>query len=306
MPRPSSIKAEPALVEEYLKYLAFERGLSPNTCSAYASDLRQFCAYLAGRAPALAPLAVTHEQLDDYLWELKSKKGLSAPSLFRKIEALKSFYAFQAAERRIERNPAENFRSPRLNLRLPRYLSEEETQRLLNAPSDGSFETVRAQTMVEMLYATGMRISELIALKAEYVNLEDGWVRVFGKGSKERLIPIHDRAKAALRRYLGFRKQKFSAGHVEPEIFLSRRGRKLSRVQFWRDLNAMGKRAGIKTSLHPHLIRHTFATHLLGRGADLRSVQELLGHAGLATTQIYTHLEKSGLKASHQKNHPRA
>ena len=288
--------------EEYLKFLTLEKGLALNTCRAYASDLAQFFKSLKARRRD--PLAVSYQELADYLWELKSEKGLAPASLFRKMEALKSFYAFQAAERRVSESPAEPFRSPRLPQRLPRYLSFEETERLLSVPPDGSYERARARVMLELLYATGMRVSELVALKVDSLNLEDGWVRVFGKGSKERLIPIHRGAAAMLRQYLLLRAEKFKAG-ASPELFLSRLGGKLSRSQFWRDLRELGRLAGIKTKLHPHVLRHTFATHLLQRGADLRAVQEMLGHASLATTQIYTHLEKSGLKAAHRKHHPR-
>jgi integrase/recombinase XerD len=158
--------------------------------------------------------------------------------------------------------------------------------------------------MLEVLYATGMRVSELLALKADALNLQDGWVRVFGKGSKERLIPLHDRAVSLLRQYLALLQAKFKDG-ASSELFLSRSGRKLSRAQFWRDLKALGRLAGVSQRLHPHLLRHTFATHLLEGGADLRSVQELLGHASLATTQIYTHLERSQLKSAHRRFHPR-
>lgn len=277
--------------------------MSPNTCAAYSSDLAQFLAFL--EKAKIAPLSAKASDLDDYLWALKSDKKLAPASLFRKLEAIKSFYSFQVAERRLTASPAEHFRAPRLNARLPRYLSTEEIERLLGVSTAGSFELLRVKTMVEVLYATGMRVSELIALKGEYIHLEDGWVRVFGKGSKERLIPIHDRARRALKIYLAFKRDKFSGKTPAAEVFVGRSGRKLSRVQFWRDLNALGKKAGLKTALHPHLLRHTFATHLLQNGADLRSVQEMLGHASLATTQIYTHLEKSALKASHQKNHPR-
>ena len=159
--------------------------------------------------------------------------------------------------------------------------------------------------MLEVLYATGMRVSELLSLKVDAVNLEDNWVRVLGKGSKERLIPLHAGAVALLRRYLVLRSARFQARSA-PEIFLNRSGRRLSRVQFWRDLRALGRKAGLKTPLHPHLLRHTFATHLLEGGADLRAVQEMLGHASLSTTQIYTHLQGSGLKAAHRRHHPRA
>ena len=290
------------IFEEYLKYLTLERGLARNTCLAYASDLAQFFRHLERRKRD--PLTVSHQELSDYLWELKSERGLSAASLFRKLEALKSFYAFEASERRMSESPAEAFRSPRLPQRLPHYLTPEETGRLLSVPPDGSYERARARVMLELLYATGMRVSELVALKADALNLEDGWVRVFGKGSKERLIPIHRGAAAMLRLYLVLRGERFK-GSVSPELFLNRFGRKLSRGQFWRDVRELGRLAGIKTKLHPHVLRHTFATHLLQRGADLRAVQEMLGHASLATTQIYTHLEKSGLKAAHRKHHPR-
>ncbi len=200
-------------------------------------------------------------------------------------------------------SPAAELRSPRRPARLPQVLSPEEVLRLLRAPTGASYESLRTHIMLELLYATGMRVSELLALKAEYINLQDGWVRVLGKGSKERLIPIHERALALLRQYLELRRRRFP--QPDPEVFLGRGGRCLSRFQFWRDLNALAKSAGLAGRVHPHILRHSFATHLLQGGADLRSVQEMLGHSSLATTQIYTHLEKSGLKESHRRHHPR-
>jgi integrase/recombinase XerD len=279
-----------------------ERGLARNTTLAYVSDLEQFLAYLEGRGQD--PLKALRGDLEDYLWELKSKKGLEASSLFRKIEALRSFYFFQAAERRIEVNPAAELRSPRRPARLPQFLTAEEVGRLLAASVGGTYEALRVRVALELLYATGMRVSELLALKAEYVNLQDGWVRVLGKGSKERLIPVHERALTLLKQFLQVRQRRFPSA-VDAEVFLNRRGRRLSRVQFWRDLQALAKRAGLEGKVHPHVLRHTFATHLLQGGADLRSVQEMLGHASLSTTQIYTHLENSGLKESHRRHHPR-
>ncbi len=276
--------------------------MARNTILAYVSDLGQFLAYLEGRGQD--PLKILRSDLEDYLWELKSKKGLEASSLFRKIEALRSFYFFQAAERRIEVNPAAELRSPRRPTRLPQFLTAEEVGRLLAVPAGVAYESLRTQVTLELLYATGMRVSELLALKAEYVNLQDGWVRVLGKGSKERLIPVHERALAFLKQFLQIRQRRFPHA-VDGEVFLNRRGRRLSRVQFWRDLQALAKRAGLEGKVHPHVLRHTFATHLLQGGADLRSVQEMLGHASLSTTQIYTHLEKSGLKDSHRRHHPR-
>ncbi|MBI5630496.1 MAG: tyrosine recombinase XerD [Elusimicrobia bacterium] len=295
--------AESPLLEEYRRYLTLERGLSPNTCRSYGSDLGQFFRYLGSRK--IEPLAASYDDLSDFLWELKSDKGLEASSLFRKIEALKSFYAFQVSERRISESPAEPFRSPRLAERLPKFLTIEEMERLLRSSGGAAFEPARARTMLELLYATGMRVSELLDLKPDSLNLEDGWVRVFGKGAKERLIPVHARAVSLLRQYLVLRERKFKNRTPAPELFLSRKGGRLSRVQFWRDLKALGKKAGISKPLHPHILRHTFATHLLQGGADLRAVQEMLGHSSLATTQIYTHLEKSGLKAAHRRHHPR-
>ena len=279
-----------------------ERGLARNTALAYLSDLAQFLGHL-GRL-GRDPLKASRQDLEDYLWELKGEKGLEASTLARKIEALRSFYFFQAAERRVAASPAAELRSPRRPARLPRFLTAAEVERLLAAASGDSYESLRLRAMLELLYATGMRVSELLALKAAYLNLQDGWVRVLGKGAKERLIPVHERALALLKGFLLLRQKRFPhAG--ESEVFLGRGGRALSRVQFWRDLQALAKRAGLEGRVHPHVLRHTFATHLLQGGADLRSVQEMLGHSSLATTQIYTHLEKSGLKDSHRRHHPR-
>lgn len=279
-----------------------ERGLARNTVLAYTADLEQFLAHCGRRGRD--PLTLARGDIEDYLWELKSESRLAVTTLTRKIEALRSFYAFQAAERRVEHNPAAELPSPRRPARLPEFLSLAEIKQLLSAPDDGSYEAVRAKTMLELLYATGMRVSELVALKPEYLNLQDGWVRVLGKGSKERLIPVHERALAALKHFLLLRQRRFPSA-LAAEVFLSRRGGKLSRSQFWRDLRDLAKRAGLEGRIHPHVLRHTFATHVLQGGADLRSVQEMLGHASLATTQIYTHLDNSALKDSHRRHHPR-
>ncbi|MBI4678597.1 MAG: site-specific tyrosine recombinase XerD [Elusimicrobia bacterium] len=291
-----------SLLEEYLKSLSLERGLSRNTVAAYSCDLKAWLAFLAksGREP----LAAVQEDASDFLWKLKSK-GLSASSLSRKVGALRSFYAFQAAEGRIPASPLATFRSPRLQERLPQALSESEVEALFRVHPGEDFASRRTRAMLELLYATGMRVTELVSLKGEYLNLQDGWVRVLGKGSKERLVPVHDRAKRALAAYLALRQRKVAAKATDAELFIGRTGRKLSRVQFWRDLAALGRKAGVRTRLHPHLLRHSFATHLLAHGADLRAVQELLGHSSLSTTQIYTHVERSGMKKAHEDAHPR-
>ncbi len=290
----------PPLLDEFTRYLSLERGLSPRTVEAYASDVGAFLAW--AERNKVDPRAAPRIALDDFMWDEKGR-GLKATSLFRKVEALKAFFSYQAVEGRLPESPAENLKGPRLPKRLPKCLSKADAARLLSAPDGDSYEDLRGRAMLEILYAAGLRVTELLTLKPESVNLHEGWVRVLGKGAKERLVPVHARALAALRGYLVERDRRF--GNSAPELFLGRSGRKISRVQFWRILRALGRRAGLKTDVHPHLLRHTFATHMLEGGADLRSVQEMLGHADLSTTQIYTHLDAAALKAAHSKHHPR-
>lgn len=295
---------EHPLLSEYLRHLALERGLSPNTCKSYESDLRAYFAHLAGEDP----LKATPDSLTKYLWKLRSEKKLKPTSVFRAMEALRSFYRFELGEDRIAEDPTRNFQSPRLPERLPKHLNQRETQTLFRAAQGGGldrFEDLRMLTALELLYATGMRVSEMLGLKPQDVNLSEGWIRVFGKGSKERMIPLHERATRILKLYLQRREERFEKKGADAQVFLSRSGKRLSRVQFWRDLKTLGKKAGLDQGLHPHLLRHSFATHLLEGGADLRAVQELLGHANLATTQIYTHLNTGAIKSAHQKHHPR-
>jgi integrase/recombinase XerD len=289
-----------ARLEEYARYLSLERGLSPRTVSAYRSDIAAFFAW-AGEHKLDARKA-QRTDLDDFLWSQR-ERGLKPASLFRKVESLKSYFSFETLEERLPESPAETLRTPRIPARLPKYLTKDEAARLLAAPNTASYEDVRDRAMLELLYAAGLRVSELVSLKPESANLQDGWVKVLGKGNKERMVPVHPRALAAVRAYLIERERRFKTPSAE--LFLGRTGKKLSRIQFWRRLRDLGERAGIKQKLHPHLLRHTFATHLLQGGADLRSVQEMLGHADLATTQIYTHLDASALKAAHSKHHPR-
>jgi integrase/recombinase XerD len=290
----------PPLLEEFTRYLSLERGLSARTVSAYSSDVGAFLAWAKDKK--IEPASAGKSILDDFLWDEK-ERGLAATSLYRKVEALKSFFAYQAIEGRLPENPAENLKGPRTPKRLPKYLSKADAARLLAAPNGSSYEDVRERALLEVLYAAGLRVSELLGLKPESVNLQEGWVRVLGKGAKERMVPIHQRAVSALKVYLAVRERRFK--NPAAELFLGRTGRSLSRVQFWRVLRELGARAGLKTPVHPHLLRHTFATHMLAGGADLRSVQEMLGHADLSTTQIYTHLDAAALKIAHAKHHPR-
>ncbi|MEK7743005.1 MAG: tyrosine recombinase [Elusimicrobiota bacterium] len=292
---------EPPLLADFVRHITLERGLAHNTCLAYASDLADYLEWLGVRDP----LQADSKLLSDYLWRLKAEKGLSAASVFRKMEALRAFYRFQAVEERIPEDPTAGFKSPHLPKRLPEFLTEPEVERLLEVPDGGGFHLVRAKAMLELFYAAGIRASELISLRPEYANLGEGWVRVMGKGSKERMVPIHERARRVLERYLRLREARFGARGSDSEMFLSRSGKRLSRVQLWRDLRMLGRRAKLSRELHPHLLRHTFATHLLRGGADPRSVQELLGHSSLSTTQIYMHLDASDMKNAHDKYHPR-
>ena len=303
MPEPEESRPPAGgLLADYARYLSLERRLSPNTLAAYVSDLRQFLAGIKerGRTPEKASSG------DISAWiESLSEKGLKASSVFRKLEAVKSFFAFQVSEGRMAASPAAAFRSPRQSARLPKTLSLGDIESLLGALGGEGFQALRLRAIVELLYASGIRVSELLGLKPEDLNLADGWVRVFGKGSRERLVPIPESVARTLRRYQEIRLSKFSGKRQASELFLSRSGRRLGRAEVYKELRALGTRAQLSRPLHPHLLRHSFATHLLQGGADLRVVQEMLGHASLATTQIYTHLERSALKDAHRKFHPR-
>lgn len=290
------------LTETFYRYLTLERGLSGNTCRAYAGDLKAFLVYCAARKSD--PLKADAHFIEEYLWALKSEKKLKAPSIFRKTEALRSFYRFMMLEGRLKNDPTRNFKAPRLAQRVPKFLPARDMEKLLSFPARDKFSRMRTVAAIELLYAAGLRISELLSLRLEAVNDQQGWLRVLGKGSKERIVPVHRAALETLKKYLFLRQARFGGEKAGDEIFVNRSGRKLSRVQLWKDIARLGKEADVATGVHPHLFRHTFASHLVQGGADLRAVQEMLGHASLNTTQIYSHVEKSGVKAAHEKFHP--
>jgi len=279
-----------------------ERGLSRNTCLAYAGDLDAFLAYCEARKtdPAIAETTF----VEGYLWSLKKEKKLGPASIFRKTEALRAFYRYLRLEGKAVKDPTANFHAPKLPRKVPRFLDKRDMGKLLGYPAGEAFAKVRASAAVELLYASGMRVSELLTLRLESVNFQQGWLRVFGKGSKERMVPVNAAALARLKEYLAAREQKFGGRAVAAELFLNRGGAKLSRVQMWKDIVAFGREAGVEIKPHPHLFRHTFASHLVQGGADLRSVQEMLGHASLNTTQIYAHIDKGDIKRAHEKFHP--
>lgn len=290
------------LLEDFKNHLTFERQLSPHTVSSYGGDVAAFLEYC--EANNVDPIQVEPSLLDQYNYQLRVIEKLQMASVFRKTEAIKSFYKFLLIEHRIKEDPTRFLKSPKLPQTIPQQLSRAEMEKLLSYPAK-TFEEIRTVTMIDLLYAAGLRVSELIGLRLENVNTKEGWVLAFGKGGKQRFVPIHQEACRRLENYLTAREVKFVAkAEVASELFLNKNGRKLSRISVWKDLASLGRKAGISQPLHPHLFRHTFASHLLQGGADLRSLQEMLGHANLTTTQIYTHLDVSDLKNKHKKFHP--
>ena len=289
----------------FLEYLTVELGLSANTRQAYERDLRLFCKTL-GVKNSDALVNVNREQITGYMTQLK-EKGLAAATIARKLAAIKAFYRFMTAEGYMDANPAEVVEAGTKGIKLPRVLSEDEVVRLLNQPDITTAEGFRDRTMLEVLYATGMRVSELINLTLERVDLNMKYIIAFGKGSKERIVPLGSVAAEFLQQYLEKVRPKLThAGRNTNIVFLAFGGHELTRQRFWQIIRAYGRKANINKALTPHILRHSFATHLLDNGADLRSVQELLGHSDISTTQIYTHLTNKRLRDIYAKAHPRA
>lgn len=289
----------------FLEYLTVELGLSANTRQAYERDLRLFCKTL-GFKNSDALVNVSREQITGYMTQLK-EKGLAAATIARKLAAIKAFYRFMTAEGYMDANPADVVEAGTKGIKLPRVLSEDEVVRLLNQPDITTAEGFRDRTMLEVLYATGMRVSELINLTLERVDLNMKYIIAFGKGSKERIVPLGSVAAEFLQQYLEKVRPKLThAGRNTNIVFLAFGGHELTRQRFWQIIRAYGRKANINKALTPHILRHSFATHLLDNGADLRSVQELLGHSDISTTQIYTHLTNKRLRDIYAKAHPRA
>jgi integrase/recombinase XerD len=289
----------------FLEYLTVELGLSANTRQAYERDLRLFCKTL-GFKNSDALVNVSREQITGYMTQLK-EKGLAAATIARKLAAIKAFYRFMTAEGYMDVNPAEVVEAGTKGIKLPRVLSEDEVVRLLTQPDITTAEGFRDRTMLEVLYATGMRVSELINLTLERVDLNMKYIIAFGKGSKERIVPLGSVAAEFLQQYLEKVRPKLTHEDRNTNIvFLAFGGHELTRQRFWQIIRAYGRKANINKALTPHILRHSFATHLLDNGADLRSVQELLGHSDISTTQIYTHLTNKRLRDIYAKAHPRA
>ncbi|MHA7815639.1 MAG: site-specific tyrosine recombinase XerD [Pseudohaliea sp.] len=290
-------------IERYIDALWIERGLADHTLDAYRRDLRQFDGFL-GRELGSTLLKATREQLQRYLGA-RLAAGQSPRSTARVMSCLRGFYRYQLREGRLTVDPTLDVESPRLGRPLPKSLSEADVERLLSAPDLEDPLGFRDRTMLELLYACGLRVSELTSLQLAQVSLNQGVLRVFGKGGKERLVPMGDPALRMLQRYLAGPRSELTRGMPSDVVFPSRRGRQMTRQTFWYRIKMHARNAGIGKPLSPHTLRHAFATHLLNHGADLRVVQMLLGHSDLTTTQIYTHVARQRMQDLHAEHHPR-
>ena len=288
----------------FMEYLQVELGLAENTRLSYQRDLRIFCKAL--KIPEDKLVQVQRIQIINYITGLKLQ-GRTAATIARKLAAIKAFYRFMITENYLQSDPAEAVEAGTKGVHLPKVLTEPEIQALLEAPDISTAEGLRDRTMLEMLYATGMRVSELVTVKAASVNLDMRYVIAFGKGSKERIVPLGSVAITYLRKYLAEGRNHFlKENEKDPEtLFLGLGGQGLTRQRVWEIIKQYGRQAGITKMISPHVLRHSFATHLLDNGADLRSVQEMLGHADISTTQIYNHLTNKRLRSVYEKAHPR-
>jgi integrase/recombinase XerD len=291
------------LLDQFLHYLIVEKGLSKNTIDAYSHGLNRFLDYLRKKGIQEMP-SVSKFDVRGFLLVLR-KRGLSTKTVVRNLVAIRTFFQFLIQEGTLEANPIEELESPKIAKTLPEILTLKEVEQLLEQPNPRTPIGIRDRAMLEVLYATGMRVSELTHLPINQVNLEGGYVLVFGKGSKERIVPIGSEAMKWVGLYLKTARERLAKGKESPFLFINRSGRGMSRQQFWKNIKAFGRRAGIRKRITPHLLRHSFASHLLERGADLRSVQMMLGHVDISTTQIYTHVTGERLKKIHQRYHPR-
>ena len=289
-----------ALVDDFLDTLLTESGLGTHTLEGYGRDLEVFAGYLRGRGlQGARRLDITGFLAAEVIAGRRPRTGA------RRLSTLRRFYRYLLAQGAISEDPTEGVEGPRLGISLPRSLSEEEVERLLAAPGDRTPEAQRDRAMLEVLYATGLRVSELVALRFSEIDGQAGIVRIVGKGGRERLVPLGDEAQVVLAAYLRDARPVFLKGVPATAVFLTRRGGPMTRQAFWSNIKRYAAKAGVETPLSPHTMRHAFATHLINHGADLRVVQLLLGHADLSTTQIYTHVARERLRAVHARHHPR-
>jgi integrase/recombinase XerD len=290
------------LLDQYLDALWLEKGLSQHTLDAYRRDLMHFNGWLAGNSKEL--LAVSRQDLLDYL-AVRMAKGYKSRSMARQISCLRGFYQYLVRENLLVTDPTAQLDSPKVGRPLPKALTEEDVELLLSTPDTTDVLELRDKTMLELLYACGLRVTELVELRTTQINLQQGVLRVMGKGSKERLVPMGEEAINWLRLYLCDARPELLGGSINDVCFPSRRGKQMTRQTFWHRIKHYAAQAGIVKPLSPHTLRHAFATHLLNHGADLRVVQLLLGHSDLSTTQIYTHVAQQRLQQLHAEHHPR-
>jgi integrase/recombinase XerD len=291
------------VIDRYIAYLRDVRRMSPNTVESYARDLAALANFADKRKTSVEEL--TRRDLEGFTRALMTQ-GLSPRSVARTIACVRGFYRFLALERKLEQSPAADLRAPRAWPALPKFLALEEVDRLLEQPDVSTPRGLRDKALLELLYASGMRVSELVTLKPGTLNLDEGYLTCVGKGDKERIVPMGHQAADCVRRYMRDGRPQLLRDRKSPWLFVNARdGGPLSRVGFWKVLKAYGLKAGITREISPHVLRHSFATHLLERGADLRAIQVMLGHADLSTTQIYTHVLEARLRAVYDKYHPR-
>ncbi len=291
-------------IDAFVDAMWLESGLSKNTLAAYRSDLKQFSAFLTASQTQMSLLNVTRVEVQKYLAHCLAT-GVKASSSSRILSTLRRFYRYQIRENQIQEDPCSHVLSPKLGRPLPKSLSEGDVEALLEAPDINKPLGLRDRAMLEALYATGLRVSELVELKMNEVNLTVGVLRIVGKGSKERLVPIGEQASDWIERYLSLSRSSLIKEKVSDAVFVTNRGAAMTRQAFWYLIKKHALVAGIQTDLSPHTLRHAFATHLLNHGADLRSIQMLLGHSDLSTTQIYTHVARQRLQSMHAQHHPR-
>jgi integrase/recombinase XerD len=292
-----------AAIDAYLDHLRVERRLARLTVESYSRDLAALARFAESAGAAVESLS--RQDLESFVRGLMSS-GLSPRSTARAVASVRGFYRFLVLDRRLETSPADDLRAPRAWPALPRYLSPGEVERLIAAPDSRTRLGLRDRAMIELLYATGLRVSELVGLSAADLNLDAGYLTCMGKGGKQRLVPMGDQAVSWVRRYLRESRPALAGGRSASRLFVNARGGMLSRVGFWKILKGHAVRAGLARGLSPHVLRHSFATHLLDRGADLRAIQMMLGHADLSTTQIYTHVLDARMRAVYERFHPRA
>lgn len=292
-----------AEIRTFLNCLRVEKGLSDNTIHAYRRDIAKFAEFASRRG--LATKDVRRGDVVDFLGSLY-RKGLDSRSVARHLVTIRNFFRFALTEGYIDDDPAATIESPKFRRSLPEFLSLEEVDRLLQHPDATTIVGMRDKAMIELMYSCGLRVSELCGLRVSDLQMEAGCLRCVGKGDKERLVPVGRQALQAVREYLRAARPKLLRGGSQPHLFLNQKGHPVDRIAFWKMLRDHGRQAGLRKALTPHMLRHSFATHLLDRGADLRAVQMMLGHSDISTTQIYTHVVEERLKQVYKAHHPRA